>query len=263
VVEKARAKGMTIHVMAAPVDTDSNHPGIDGSAFRAEHTPEGGALLVVVSRLVSHPKVLGIERAISAAGLLADRPVRLVIVGDGAERSQYEERAATVNRRAGRDVVRLVGVRRDPRAAYAAADVVLGMATSVLRGMAIGRPAIVLGREGASLPAQPANRALLDRARWFAPGPAGPPAELATQMASLLDAPAKAAELGDWGRQVVVEGRSTRAYTATLDREVYPATLEEGPSRARLARDVARCWSRWGVAVAMDAARRRRAAKVP
>ena len=46
---------------------------------------------------------------------------------------------------AGRQVVLLTGEIADPRPAYAAADVVVGQGGSALRGMAFGKPLVVVG----------------------------------------------------------------------------------------------------------------------
>ena len=81
---------------------------------------------------------------LAAAGV----KVQLVVVGDGPARPAVEEAAAAANARAGRRVVVLAGEMVDPRPAYAAADVVLGMGGSALRGMAFGKPLVVAGVGG-------------------------------------------------------------------------------------------------------------------
>src|SRR4029453_15366294 len=119
--------------IGAAVDTGHNHRGIDGSGFRHEVGAGDRALGVLVSRLAPRQKPVGIELALAAAGDLArGRPFLLAAGGEAA---------------AG-DAVRLVGALADPRSAYAAADVVLGLGTSLLRGMAHGRPAVALGVDG-------------------------------------------------------------------------------------------------------------------
>ena len=84
-------------------------------------------------------------------------PVRLAIVGDGPAAAALQERAAHVNRRWGREVVKFVGPMHDPRPAYAAADVVLGMGSSALRALSIGRPVVVQGEDGFSKVFEPAT----------------------------------------------------------------------------------------------------------
>ncbi len=49
------------------------------------------------------------------------------------------------------------GALLDPRPAYAAADIVVGMGGSALRGMAFGKPVVVVGERGFSLPLTPAT----------------------------------------------------------------------------------------------------------
>ncbi|MGH2691139.1 MAG: glycosyltransferase family 4 protein, partial [Actinomycetota bacterium] len=139
-----------VELLEPPVNTEEDHPSVDGSAFRRAHGLDDGRLnVVVVSRLSPHLKQEGLERAIDAVASLAEEePARLVIVGDGESRRVLAERADRVNRRLGWTAVVLAGELLDPRPAYAAADVVLGMGGSILRGMAFGKPAIVLGQGG-------------------------------------------------------------------------------------------------------------------
>jgi glycosyltransferase involved in cell wall biosynthesis len=82
-------------------------------------------------------------------------PVRLVIVGDGTARARLQQLADETNRQLGRAAVVLTGARLDPRPAYAAADIVVGMGSSALRGMAFGKPVIVVGEHGFSAPFTP------------------------------------------------------------------------------------------------------------
>ena len=50
-----------------------------------------------------------------------------------------------MNGRCGREVVSVLGHMPDPRAVYCAADVVIGMGTSLLRGMATAKPCVLVG----------------------------------------------------------------------------------------------------------------------
>src|SRR4051794_36571200 len=139
----------TVSVIEPPVDTDSNHPKIDGGCFRRQYGLEDIPTIVLVSRLAVALKLEGIERAIAAVAQLAgETPVRLVIVGDGPARDGLARAAAEVNARAGRGTVVLTGELADPRPAYAAADIVLGMGGSALRAMAFAKPLVVLGELG-------------------------------------------------------------------------------------------------------------------
>ena len=105
--------------------------------------------MVCTSRIALNAKLEALVEAVDAVDLLAgELPVRLVIVGDGDAREPLAARAAAVNQRWNRTVVTLTGADPDPRPAYAAADVVLGMGTSTLRGLAFAKPGIVQGERG-------------------------------------------------------------------------------------------------------------------
>lgn len=137
-------------VLEIPTDCTGQHPGFPGDDFRAEiGAGPDDKLVVVVSRLARVLKQEGLETAVRAAGRLAGRhQVRLVLVGDGPAMPDLRALADATNARAGRSVVVLTGERGDPRPAYAAADVVLGMGGSLLRAMAFGKPCVVQGEEG-------------------------------------------------------------------------------------------------------------------
>lgn len=137
-------------VLEIPTDCVSQHPGVPGDGFRAEIGAAPDELLVVVvSRFARVLKQQGLETAVRAAARLAPRHrMRLVLVGDGPAMPELRALAEETNARVGRPAVVLTGERRDPRSAYAAADVVVGMGGSLLRAMAFGKPCVVQGEEG-------------------------------------------------------------------------------------------------------------------
>ena len=233
----ARGRNPVVVDIPAAVDTEHNRPGIDGSAFRQAHAGEGESLVVLVSRLARVQKAPGLLLATEAAAVLAGRrPFRLVIVGDGGMREDVEARADLVG-----DVVRVVGELPDPRAAYAAADVVLGLGTSVLRAMAQGRPAIVLGEEGAIMAVEPDTVGGLAAVHWFAPGPPASPVELADLVEALLDDPERARQSAEAGRQVVVAERDGTVVARLLE-PVLAEAVARGVSRPVAAFDATRSW---------------------
>lgn len=136
-----------------PINFSADDPAnVDGAAFRAEHGLDESRLqLVIVTRLDYLMKRESVLRSIDAVRQLASRlPLDLVVVGDGDARDDIEAAAAKANTELGREAVRLLGAMDDPRGAYAAADIVIGMGTSVVRGMAFHKPVIVLGEDGYS-----------------------------------------------------------------------------------------------------------------
>ncbi len=237
VLDAAGRRNPAVADVPAVVDATYNHPGIDGAEFRRAHAPDGGALVVLVTRLSREQKEAGIRTALSAADLLADRrPARLVVVGDGSLRAEVE--------RAAGPSVRLVGELVDPRPAHAAADVVLGLGTSVLRAMAQGRPSIALGSEGEATLVEAASIPALVPTGWLATGDSVTPEELADLIEALLDDPERAAASGRDGRAAVLAERDGDQVVPLLEPVLAAAT---SPGRPALALDVARSWAGWWV----------------
>lgn len=155
-VDAARAAGRHhVHLLLPPVDVRANAPeAVDAGAFRQQHGLDDGLLnIVTVSRLATWMKSESLIRTIEAIRTLGrEAPVRFVIVGEGAARGRLEELAQQANAELGRRAVLLTGALLDPRPAYAAADIVVGMGSSALRGMAFSKPVIVVGEAGFSAP---------------------------------------------------------------------------------------------------------------
>lgn len=225
-----------------PVDVEADAPTVDGSAFRQRLGIRSTELVVAsVSRLALDMKLDSLVRAIDAAAALADRfPVRLLVVGGGEAQQQLEARASFVNTAARREVVTLTGPLDDPSEAYAAADVAVGMGSSIMRAMAFGKPAIVQGVGGFAEIFTPQTEPLFLRQGFFGRGDDRPAAErLATLLGELLADPVRRAELGAFGRQVVVDRLSLEGAADRLV-SVYDRAVERRPRRRRsLAREAA------------------------
>lgn len=218
--EARRQRPGRVELIEPPIDTEADNPAVDGSPFRDRHgIAPTELLLVVVSRLAHKLKLDSIALAIETSALLAPEfPVRLAVVGDGRARAEVERRAEDANRGAGRELVILTGHLVDPRPAYAAADVILGMGSSVLRGMAFEKPAIVLGELGFSKVVAP------ETADWFlfhgfyGVGEGDRSATLtADQLEELLKDEARRRDLGRFARRLVCDRFSIRAASARLD----------------------------------------------
>jgi glycosyltransferase involved in cell wall biosynthesis len=237
VLEAARRRNPLVADVPAAVDTTYNHPDVDGREFRRAHAPEGGSLVVLVSRLSFEQKAAGIHTTLAAAEVLAARrPLRLVVVGDGSLRSDVVAAAGPS--------VHLVGELLDPRPAYAAADVVLGLGTSVLRGMAHGRPSIALGGNGEAVIVESAAVPALVATGWLATGDPVTADGLADLIETLLEDPARAAGSGRDGREAVVAERDGDRVVEALVPVLAAASV---PTRPVLALDVARSWTGWWV----------------
>jgi glycosyltransferase involved in cell wall biosynthesis len=214
-------------VLAEPaVDTDRDRPGCAGPDGTVPADPTGRAMLVIVSRLAAW-KLDGIHAAIDAVESLAPaRDIRLVIAGDGAGRPELERRADEVNRAVGAGTIALVGEVDDPRCLYAAADVVLGMGSSVLRGLAFGKPSIVLGEDGFSETVTPETVDAFLQQGFFGSG--ADDVTLASRIDELVGDRALAARLGSYGRVLVCRrfdlDRAAAHIEATYERAVAAPT---------------------------------------
>jgi glycosyltransferase involved in cell wall biosynthesis len=210
-----------------PVNTTVDDPAIvDGRRFRAEHGIEDGEVMaVVVSRLEPDMKAEGIDRAMDALGMLDHPRLRLVVVGGGPSYRDLRDHASAVNAALGRRAVVLTGPLADPRPAYAAADLALGMGGSALRAMAFGTALVVLGIQGFSRPLTPETFGHFKRAGFYGIGDGDlDPAPLAGQLRALVDDGPRRVELGRWSRRIVEERYSLK-YAADKLSEVYERSL--------------------------------------
>lgn len=151
-VELAKADGYSrANLLLPPVDLELNCPqSVDPSEFRQQYAIQDDEIVVVtVCRLDYILKLESLRRTIEAIGALGNEPpLRLVIVGDGYARQELQELAHATNSRLDRRAILLTGEILDPRPAYAAADIVVGMGGSALRGMAFAKPVVVVGSDG-------------------------------------------------------------------------------------------------------------------
>lgn len=262
-----------VWLLEPPVDVHANSPEFDPGSFRADLGLDAAVPLVtVVGRLASQVKLEGVLTACDAVGELARSGVgvQLAVVGDGPLRPAVQNAAEAANAQAGRQVVVVVGELLDPRPAYSAADVVLGMGGSALRGMAFAKPLVVQGVAGfwKLVTPQSAPEFLVQgwggagsEADWRAAGAA----RLAGILRPLLDDPATRIRLGEFGRGLVAE-RFSLDHAAELQEEVY-VSVTDAASRlgtTRLAADAARTgqgalrhkakrrWQRWRGTVAIE-----------
>lgn len=162
-----------VELLEPPVDTKSDNPSVDGRSFRAEQGVEPDEVVIaMVCRLVPDLKLEGLLTACDAVKELvaAGYRLRLMIVGDGRARGDVSKRAAEVNAAAGHKIVLMTGEMADPRPAYAAADVIIGQGGSALRGMAFGKPLVVIGEEGFSELLTPESAPVFFQQGWYGLG---------------------------------------------------------------------------------------------
>ncbi len=235
-----RASGRTeVSLIEPPVDLRENGPDLDvGSEEFAQawQLDDGRLNVVMVTRLATELKLEGILAAADAIGRLSTAtPVRLVIVGDGPAREIVRERARAVNARYGEGTIVLAGELRDPRPAYALADIALGMGGSALRAMAFAKPLIVQGERGFWETLAPETVDTFLWQGWYgvaADAHAGS-ATLEARLRPLLDDPGLRRSLGEFGRDLV-ERRFSLDRAAQTQIGIYERALTasaRGPVR--------------------------------
>lgn len=240
-VDIAQASGWRrARLLLPPVDEVLNSPGaVDASVFRTQWGIQLGELTIVtVSRLAETIKTEGILRTIDAVRRLArDFPLRLMVVGDGSARAQLAQRAELVNSELGRTVVTLTGAMVDPRPAYAAADIVIGMGSSALRGMAFCKPVIVVGERGFSATFGPNTSGRFYREGMYGVGDGRADSEsLIADIRRLARHPGVLPILGQYSRRFVERHFSLRVVAAQLS-AICDETVNEKPCRFDIVKD--------------------------
>jgi glycosyltransferase involved in cell wall biosynthesis len=210
IADAERSSGRSqAEVLEPPVDLRFNDSAIDvgEGAFRRRYGLDGSRLTVVsVTRFAHELKLEGTLAAIDAMAKVNESvPARLVLVGDGPARDEVERRAGAVNDRLGEGTVIITGQLEDPRPAYAAADVALGMGGSALRALAFRKPLVVQGEGGfwSLLTPETVDQFLWTGWYGVAESPEVGSATLADILVGILPDEARRAELGDFGRHLV------------------------------------------------------------
>lgn len=243
--ESSRGRG-EVHLMEPPVDTHANQAsatvGLD--AFSRDLALSDRPLTVVcVSRLAQELKLEGLISAMDAVRMLSlEHPVRLIIAGTGPALGAVAGRAAVINEATGRETVTLAGELADPRPAYAAADVVLGMGGSALRGLSFGKPLVVQGEQGFWELLTPDSLSTFLWQGWYGAGP-GTGGEGQAALLAILRALAEdeqlRRDLGVFGRQVVEERYSLDSAAQRQVRLYRDFAAARGGLAATLASEVA------------------------
>ncbi len=157
------------------------------------------------------------------------------MVGGGHGEGRVRTLAAQINAAAGEVVVQVVGPRLDPRAAYDSADIVVGMGGSALKGLAFGKPVVVVGAKGYVRLVEESSVPTFLFQGWYGYGRGhGHVDALERVLAGLVEDGARRARLGAYGLGVV---GPRFALAGAIDRQIdiYRAARSASPGRrARL-----------------------------
>jgi len=216
--EVGRRRGAT-RLISPPVDMTRDDPAaVAGGIFRARMGVGATDLLIVwVGRLSSTMKAPAVESVIDAVPLLDREDIVVAVVGDGDAADALSERADRVNERVGRRAIRFAGAMPDPRSAYAAADIGVGMGSSAARALAFGSPLVVTGESGWSRRFDEESAVALFRdSFWSAEKVDGAATRLAIELRPLLEDAALRASLGGFGRAFAEESYGLEAMAEQL-----------------------------------------------
>jgi glycosyltransferase involved in cell wall biosynthesis len=231
-----------VALLMPPTDVQSNSPdAIDPAALRQEMGIEPTDITVVtVSRLHTALKAESLLATVAAIGRIGRNfPVRFIIVGDGDLRSTLEAEARRVNECLGRTAVTLIGEMLDPRPAYAAADIVVAMGGSALRGMAFAKPVIVVGEKGFAELMSPETAAYFDQNGLYGRGVGDLASRLADVLCRLCEQPDQFPSVGAFSRQFVTRHYSLESVADHLI-ELYGNCISRRTNPRNLAFDALR-----------------------
>jgi glycosyltransferase involved in cell wall biosynthesis len=261
--EWQRTRTGPVFLLEPPVDVESDGATDGGEGVRRRlGVRSGDVLIAVVGRLEPTMKLAPLLRTMEAVALLAAvQPVHLLVVGDGPSRSRVEEEAEGVRRRCGRPVVHVVGQMVDPRPAYAAADIVVGMGSSALRAMAVGKPTVVVSGRGFERVVSPEHLDYFRRMGYFGDGPAeGAVGRLAAVLSPLVSSADDRRRLGAFGAAEVRRRYGLEVVTDHVE-TLYSVVRDSPPARWRTSADAVGTAARYGThrALLRPRALRRRA----
>ena len=221
-----------VRLISPPVDVvrdDATH--VSPAAFLRTHALVPGNLRVVmVTRLDEEMKAASVQSAVAAMGLLNRSDLDLVIVGTGSAEQRLRAAGEIVNHKLQRNAVVFTGPLADPRPAYAAADVMIGMGGSAARTLSFGKPLVVAGEAGWFQLFTPANAADLFRSSFWSPAVVDGPAQyLAGILGPLLVDRPQRESLGAFGRSFALTHFGLPAMAAKLAETYGAASRSTGP----------------------------------
>ncbi|MFJ6417897.1 glycosyltransferase family 4 protein [Paeniglutamicibacter sp. NPDC091659] len=194
----------TAFLLEPPVDMELNKATDPAAARAGLGLGDDRIVISIATKLGTElEKLQGVLSAIALVDRMADsHPLHLLIAGGGPGLSQVRERARAVNERHQGTVVEVLGYLNDPRPAYEAADIVLGMGASAIKAMAFSKALVVQGEAGFWKTLDEGNAEGFLQRGWFGYKGQGI-ADLERELETLVAQPELRERLGAFGRTLV------------------------------------------------------------
>ena len=241
--EELRHRRGSVRLISPPVDLikDATESVSRTALIKRLNLDPKNLRVVMVCRLDEEMKAAPVKYVIDAIQLMQRKDVDMVIVGTGNAEARLKNVAEAANRNLGRKAIIFAGPMADPRIAYAAADVMVGMGGSAARTLAFGKPLIASGEAGWFRLFTPETSALLfDSSFWSPDEVACPVHDLAKMLAQLLDDARLRESLGEFGRSFAethfglpaMSSRLADTYTEALDTSGPTTWVQDLPLEA-------------------------------
>lgn len=255
--ELSRSRFSHVTMIPPSVDTAHDDLTLDLGDFRAEAGIGSDTFLVAIVSRLSGMKIQSTLETIEAVENLSRAAnITLVIAGGGSLEAEVVDRAKATNLAAGREVVVMTGTLSDPRSVYAAADAVVGMGSSAMRGLAFAKPLIVVGTNGyAELFTPETSGEFLVQGFWgygFGDGVE----RISGHLSALLDDAETRRSLGEFGHRFVRQHFALSAQAEALE-ALYKDALGSPPTPSERRATVANVVSRLAAERSMSWVRRR------
>ena len=207
-------------VVAARIPVQSLEAKAKGPCPQLDAVPHGPRRIVLASRYAGY-KVDMAMHVLRAVDVLArDRTdVVLLVAGEGRGLPQVRAVAESINKRHGRQAVVLLGHVGNVASLFRQSDIVLGIGRGLWEGMALAKPAIVVGAMGMAgvvCPDTVEELAFYNFAGRNVTEPASPE-PLAAQLDEILSDDAYAADLAGYSKRYILEHYDARVGAARLE----------------------------------------------
>jgi len=133
------------------INTEKFAPGIDASDVIKEFgLSEDTIKIVSLSRLDKDRSLASFTLVDIAEKIVAvsKKPIEIIIVGDGDDFANFTPKVDAVNKRVGRELIKLTGQRTDTHKFVGLADIFVNVSRSALEAMSTGTPVILAGNQG-------------------------------------------------------------------------------------------------------------------